>query len=93
MGAVSAPVQLVRWGQWVSPVAVCERCRARGADVVDMQRSTTWFYDATTVNYMVVQGGDYCDFCASAMLAAGEAVDITAHPDLEQILQRQPHPA
>ncbi len=85
-------IQLVLWGSWVPVVAVCEHCRARASDMPDQQRVGTWFYDAASVNFMEAPSGDYCDFCASAMFAAGTAVDITAHPDLEQILRRQPHP-
>ncbi len=90
---MSTAIQLVLWGGWVPPTSVCERCHSRATDVPDHQRRGTWFYDAASVNYMDEPRGDYCDFCASAMIATGEAVDITDHPDLEQILQRKPHPA
>ena len=89
---MSTPIKLVLWGAWVPVTAVCENCHASAADMPAHQRMGTWFYDAASVNFMEAPRGDYCDFCASAMFAAGMAVDITAHPDLERILRRQPHP-
>lgn len=75
------PLRLVRWNtlNYVSPCEVCH--------TTPEQSPGQWYYDAKT-NAMLGAGvGDYCQFCADAMLAAGTAVDVSDADDLDELME------